>query len=99
MNINKWLSILLSLISLFFINTTVLAQIFTDDNTFGISGVVNTEFYYNSYDAPMDELYRSQILDDNKILASGTNLVVKFNENGSIDSSFADNGKYYLPAY
>ena len=74
------------------------AQMFTDDASFGINGVVNTDFYMNSWTAENQELYKSYLVDDNKILATGSNQLARFNEEGSLDTGFATDGKFVLPS-
>lgn len=70
------------------------------DNTFGINGVSNIDLGANGLSIPNSIIVQS----DNKILVSGTlNInnsnvfnyaVTRLNENGSLDTSFANNGFY-----
>jgi uncharacterized delta-60 repeat protein len=70
----------------------------TPDQTFGNGGVVAVDR------SQSDIFYSVKIQPDGKIVAVGfhsdggaTGAVIRFNANGSFDSSFADNGLFYYP--
>lgn len=63
------------------------------DNSFGNSGIVNTDYLYNSGNA----IYKIILLDDHKYIGFGSSKIIRFNENGTIDSSFGVNGEFQFP--
>ncbi len=91
---------LLPLVALLFFGSTAIAQPGTLDLTFDSDGIVlvnPTGVFDNAQDVI--------VLSDNKIMLCGTTgtsadfdmMVVKLNEDGSYDASFANNGVFTLP--
>jgi len=91
---------ILSLLALLFFGTTAIAQPGTLDLTFDSDGIVLVN-PTNVFDNAQDVI----VLSDNKIMLCGTTgtsadfdmMVVKLNEDGSYDASFANNGVFTLP--
>ncbi len=71
----------------------------TIDNTFGAEGIVLTDVLDNTPDI----ISSIALLPDGKIIAAGcwddSMAIVRYNANGSIDSSFGDDGKAIHPGY
>ena len=92
--------ILLSLVALLIFGINAFAQPGTLDPTFDADGIVLVN-PTNVFDNAQDVI----VLSDNKILLCGTTgmstdfdmMVVKLNEDGSYDPSFANNGVFTLP--
>lgn len=82
-------------IFLVFFSTFIYSQSLVRDNSFGNSGIVNTNYHYNSSPSA---IYRLILLNDHKFICYGAKKIVRFNENGTIDNSFGLNGEFQIPS-
>lgn len=71
------------------------SQTLIRDISFGNASVVNTN-YNNNDDSSIG---RTFILSDNKFFSLGKNRVIRFNENGTLDTNFGLNGTFTLPNF
>lgn len=92
---NYFTLLFLVFINLFFCQTQYL------DSSFGNNGTVITDAGYNS----VDEAYTVAITASQKILVAGKgsdanyinfSLIIRYNNEGSIDTSFGENGKFII---
>lgn len=90
-----------SMKKIFFITILCLTSLFTigqsliRDNTFGNSGIVNTNNY--SSNGLGQGIYRIISVNDNKFVGIGSSRLIRYNENGTTDSSFGVNGLFVFP--
>lgn len=82
---------------MFVLSTSVFtySQNIIRDKSFGNSGIVNTNYPYNSTNN--NSLTRTILLNDHKFVGIGNNKIVRFNKNGTIDKSFGINGEFQIP--
>ncbi len=74
------------------IYTVTYCQSLIRDNSFGNQGIVNTNYLYNSGNA----IYRIILLNDHKYIGVGSNRIIRFNENGTKDTTFGINGEFQI---